>query len=93
MHAMPLPVVQRQPLAMLFCLFRPASALQFNIVRATNLAGHDWWNGLSDPYVVLRVRIPGSTGGGSRGRGGEQPRGIPWSDFVSSAGSLDDRYA
>lgn len=32
------------------------------MICATNLLGNDWWNGLSDPYVVVTLITPdGST--------------------------------
>lgn len=29
------------------------------IVQATSLPGADWWNGLSDPYCIIRIEVEG----------------------------------
>ncbi|EFN59404.1 hypothetical protein CHLNCDRAFT_137906 [Chlorella variabilis] len=32
------------------------------VIQCTNLPGHDWWNGRSDPYVIIRTTTPGEGG-------------------------------
>ena len=40
----------------------PASLVasaQVRVICAKNLLGNDWWNGLSDPYVLVTLSSPG----------------------------------
>jgi hypothetical protein len=34
---------------------------QVNLVRAVDLPGQDWWNGLADPYIVVTATTPQGT--------------------------------
>ncbi|GAB4814268.1 hypothetical protein N2152v2_001314 [Parachlorella kessleri] len=42
------------------------SQQEVNIIRATNLPSGDWWNGLSDPYVVVAITPASSAANGAQ---------------------------